>query len=106
LPGATQSSANGINNSGQIVGSSTIGSTVATIWNGTTPTALGSLPGGTYSYANGINNSGQVVGYGNSSFNNGGNYFATVWNGNTPVALGNLLGAIQSSGLTGSSTRI
>ena len=61
LPGATQSFANGINNSGQVVGSTNSGMNsnyVATIWNGTAPTSLGTLPGGVSSNANSINSAG------------------------------------------------
>jgi hypothetical protein len=62
--GASRADAIGINNSGQEVGSSGTGAASnATIWNGTTPTALGSLPGvviGTD--VNAINNAGLVGG--------------------------------------------
>ena len=56
----------GINNSGQVVGQSATTTSVdsamhATIWNGTTPTDLGTL-GGNDSVAFGINNASQVVG--------------------------------------------
>ena len=72
--------AKGINSSGQIAGySNNNNGTVATVWNGTNPTALGNLPGATQSSANGINNSGQVVGFTNSGIN--GNPIATLWNG-------------------------
>lgn len=61
--GGTSSSANAINNLGQVAGwAQTAGGEVhATVWNGTTPTDLGTL-GGTRSIANGINDVGQVVG--------------------------------------------
>jgi probable HAF family extracellular repeat protein len=61
----------------------------ATIWNGTTPTDLGTL-GGTISGAFGINETGQVVGYsytaGNTTFQ------ATIWNGTTVTVLNTLGG--------------
>jgi probable HAF family extracellular repeat protein len=57
------------------------GNQYATIWNGTTPTDLGTLPGGVDSVATGINDLGQIVGY--SSTGNG-NYDAVIWNENTP----------------------
>jgi len=66
--GGTQSSANGINQSGQVVGSSTTASGLAHAFR-TAPNSpinlltddLGTL-GGTFSVANAINSSGQVVG--------------------------------------------
>lgn len=69
----------------------------ATIWNGTTPTALGSLPNTFGSLGLGINNSGQVAGY--TSFASGSISTATIWNGTTPTALGTLAGGSQGYGL-------
>ncbi len=60
-----------INNAGQVVGSSVGG---ATVWNGSTPTYLGS------GMAFDINESGQVVGVSLGQ--------ATLWNGGTPTYLG------------------
>lgn len=63
LPGGTFSSANGINNSGQVVGDSdSDNGTRAFLYSNGTMTDLGTLPGGSNSSATGINNSGQVVG--------------------------------------------
>jgi len=77
----------GINDNGQVVASN------AVIWNGTTPTILGSIPGG-MNGAFGINNAGQVAGYIATSTNNNG--MATVWNGTTPAILDTLPGATSS----------
>jgi probable HAF family extracellular repeat protein len=60
----------------------------ATIWNGTTPTALGTLPGWQDSLAVGINDLGQVVGYSRGN----GSTKATIWDGTTPIDLSTLLG--------------
>jgi probable HAF family extracellular repeat protein len=85
LPGGISSYPTGVNNAGQVVGRTLIGtSTIATIWNGTSPTGLGLLLGGTASGANGINNSGQVVGTSNTAATS---TQATIWNGITPTAL-------------------
>jgi probable HAF family extracellular repeat protein len=64
LPGGVYSDATAINNLGQVVGTTGFadGSYHATIWNGLTPTDLGTLPGMTDSFAYGINNLGEVVG--------------------------------------------
>jgi probable HAF family extracellular repeat protein len=72
LPGSTQSFAYGINDAGQVVGSSDgiMGYSifdVATEWSNGSVINLGSLPGSAYSEAHGINNAGQVVGV--SQFN-------------------------------------
>ncbi len=75
------SEANGINNSGQVVG---VMAGNATIWDSTalhTPTDLG---GGT---ATAINNSGQVVGYVSAGWPN---LHAVIWNGTTPTYLDTL----------------
>jgi probable HAF family extracellular repeat protein len=63
LPGASDSGASAINNSGQVVGNSRFASGGhAFLYSGGTMIDLGALPGGTDSDALGINNSGQVVG--------------------------------------------
>ena len=64
------------------------GETHATIWNGITPTDLGTL-GGSSSLATGINDSGQVVGY--SYISGDSAYHATIWNGITPTDLNSFL---------------
>ena len=78
--------ANGINDSGQVVG---ISNSQAILWNGTASTILGGL-GGT-SIAMGINSSGQVVGYGYNVGNTVSQ--AILWNGTTPTVLNGLGGA-------------
>jgi probable HAF family extracellular repeat protein len=73
--GSLGSYALGINNSGQIIGWTSSGfNQLATIWNGTTPTILGS------GSANAINNNGQVVG------NIGGQ--SVLWSNGTTTPLG------------------
>ncbi|GAB4181608.1 MAG: hypothetical protein Fur006_16800 [Coleofasciculaceae cyanobacterium] len=64
LPGDSYSYASGINNQGQVVGTS--GSNTgsrAFLYSGGTMTNLGTLPGDNFSYAYGINDQGQVVGF-------------------------------------------
>ena len=68
FPGGFFSGANGINASGQVVGSSETGSTIhAFLYSNGAMTDLGTLPGDTTSRAYGINASGQVVGYSENS---------------------------------------
>jgi len=67
-PGMAQTSAIGINNKGQILGSATTASdinsqTEAVLWDGKRITILGSL-GGLPTWANALNDNGQVVGIG------------------------------------------
>ncbi len=98
----SQSFAYGINNSGQVVGSAQIFNNLAqylgdhaVIWNGTTPTDLGTLPGYyTFSRALGINDTSQVVGF--SSFGGYSGAHAVLWDGTTPEDLNTLL---NSSGI-------
>jgi len=90
--GTTVSYATGINASGQVVGYSitTGGGEDAVVWNGTTPTVLGTV-GGTSSKAIGINASGQVAGYSYTAGN--AVQEAVVWNGTTPTVLNSLSGS-------------
>lgn len=65
LTGYTGSVASGINDSGDVVGSSSPNSSygsMATLWHAGVPSALGKAPKGNYSYALAINNSGQITG--------------------------------------------
>ena len=72
FPSQTDSFASSINNTGQVAGYYETSTDVfAVLWNGTTPTILGS------GQAVGINNIGQIVG-------NDSNGKAIVWNGTTP----------------------
>ena len=94
--GGRYSFAFGINNSGQVVGGAytTLDTSHATIWNGTTPTDLGTLGPGQHSVAFAINDAGQVVGWSDydvTAFN----YHATIWDGTTPTDLGTLGGGIS-----------
>ncbi len=64
LTGYSESRAHGVNDAGQVVGYSRLGSTVrATLWNTTTPIDLGAPAGALSSIAQMINASGTIVGY-------------------------------------------
>jgi probable HAF family extracellular repeat protein len=89
LPGGTFSSANGVNGTGQVVGSSSNGTTSrAFLYGGGALTDLGALPGDDSSNADGVNGSGQVVGssYSTTSTTSGGHAF--IYSGNTMTDLG------------------
>src|SRR5215467_9390148 len=78
LPGGTNSSANDINDAGDIVGSSetSSGQTHGFILIASVKTDLGTLPGGNQSFANGINSLRQVVG---SARNSAGVSHGFMW---------------------------
>jgi probable HAF family extracellular repeat protein len=91
--GGINTSANAINNSGQVAGYIDSGNVItASVWNGTKATILSSL-GGNYSEGLGINDSGQIVGLSNSTVF--GNLHATIWNGTTATELGSLGGDLS-----------
>jgi probable HAF family extracellular repeat protein len=101
-PGSYSNYAYGINNAGQIVGSSYILSSTnrqAVLWNGTSPTVLNGSGGS--GVAKGINNSGQIVGNINngSILNNNSN---VIWNGSSTTVLNSGGMAISASGINDS----
>lgn len=85
VPGATGSSAAGINDSGAVLVSAL---NQAWIYNGSTVTNLGTL-GGSYTSAGGINNLGHATG---ASTLSGFDYRAFLWNGASMQNLGSLGG--------------
>lgn len=84
------SSASGINNAGQVVGTSYTWGDVwrATLWSGTTITDLGTLPGGSYSAAFAINNAGQIAGASTRGGDADSYLHPTLWSGGTVRELG------------------
>lgn len=100
LPGGNMSSANAINNNGQIVGWSNDADRVrhAVLWNpGLGIQDLATLPGTTYSTASFINDSGQVAGVCAVQ----GNVFAFIWDATHGMQD---LGTLQLCTLPGSTT--
>jgi probable HAF family extracellular repeat protein len=89
--GGTRSTAQGINDRGQVVGWSKdeAGRTQAFLWQNGTMAGLGFLPGGTSSVANAINNDGAVTGY---SYVSPTNYHAFLYISNNLTDIGTLGG--------------
>ena len=99
--GGNESHASGINNSGQVVGSSAVGGGVehAFLYGNGTMKDLGTLPGAQNSFGYGINDSGQVTGV---SFNYGGpGEFsrAFLYTNGVMEDLGTLNGGVVSEGI-------
>jgi probable HAF family extracellular repeat protein len=79
LPGADYTVALGINDRGQVVGTSfntASGGAHAVLWEDGEITDLGVLPSGSHSRASGINNRGQIVG---QSLTASGEWHAVLW---------------------------
>ena len=94
LPGATYSIANGVNDSGQAVGSSAGPDfEYAVEWSGGRIVNLGGLPGSVDSVASSINNAGQAVGM--SYFATGPQ--ATEWSGGHVINLAGLPESVFSA---------
>jgi probable HAF family extracellular repeat protein len=94
--GGNMSQAFGVNNTGQVVGSSNIslnGTQLATLWSGNGATTL-TLSGTTDSAANAINNRGQIVGQ--AAFG-GSAQHAALWNGTAVTDLGTLGGSSSTA---------
>ena len=97
LPGPgyfPNSYAQGINNSGQVVGwgNDMSGSELAFLSSGGTMQSLGTAPGWDWSAAFGINDNGQVVGWGGNTKNGGAGWHAFLYSSGTMQDLGGLAG--------------
>ena len=91
FPNTVNSTASGINSSGQVVGYSTdsAGNTYAFLYNNGSVTNLGTL-GGTYSDAYGINSLGQIVG---QSTDSAGNTYGFLYSNGVMQNLNSLIGS-------------
>jgi probable HAF family extracellular repeat protein len=100
-PGATNTSAHGINNSGQIAGifQDSSSANYGFLYSAGSFTTI-NVPGATNISANGINDSGQIVGsYGDSTRDNGFLYSAGSFTAiNVPGAMNTGAGGINNSG--------
>ena len=94
--GQSWSSANAINQQGQVAGEFTtsLGLIHAFMYTNGTMQDLGTLPGGTYSSAKGINDPGIIVG---ESSDSSGNTYAFVYSNNVMTSLGTLGGNFSSA---------
>ena len=94
--GGSYSNAYGINDSGKIVGNSTIanGQGHATLWDSTVPFDLGTAPPAFTSYAFDINNSGQIVG---TFYSQNSSFRAKLWDAGVETDLNSLLSASDVS---------
>jgi probable HAF family extracellular repeat protein len=100
LPGGTNSStANDINNAGQVAGySSTFGGTQAFVWDSGTLNNIGDLPGGAVNgLGNGINETGNVAGFSSGSAGSRGFFWDSATE--TMTALDPISGGTISVGL-------
>jgi probable HAF family extracellular repeat protein len=93
VAGTTISFADGLNDTGQVVGTSGLpgGPYYAALWSGGSVINLGGLPGSTFSGAKGINDAGQIVGYSGD--------VAAEWYGGSIINLGGLPGSTGSEAI-------
>jgi probable HAF family extracellular repeat protein len=93
LPGDSEAVADGINDGGEVVGTSgncTSGPVEAVLWRDSMPINLGSLGGAVFNIAFGINNRGQVVGQ--SDLPGDTAHHAFLWQNGVMTDLGTILG--------------
>jgi probable HAF family extracellular repeat protein len=94
LPGAVFSTANDINDRGQVVGQSEFQfETRAVVWDRGAPIDLGTLAGGVGALAYSINNRAQIVGWGNTQ---SGATHGILWQDGMVIELGTLPGGSYS----------